>query len=248
MNDATHIEDLAGRIRPASASNLLLWVVGIFFVAFFAWASLTKLDRTVKGQGRVIASSHLQIISNLEGGVVEGILVKTGQVVKRGQELIRLDPTQSGAELGSGEASVSALSAKVARLEAEVAGREPRYPPGTDPQVANQIQIERSLHSARIQELASVSQAGEARVLQASRAVEEAESALEAKRESRDAKQNELRIIRPLVDKGIEPRLSLVQAESDYAIASSEAAAASSALSRAHAAVGEAQAQLNRER
>src|SRR4051812_20761902 len=248
MNDATHIEDLAGRIRPASASNLLLWVVGIFFVAFFAWASLTKLDRTVKGQGRVIASSHLQIISNLEGGVVEGILVKTGQVVKRGQELIRLDPTQSGAELGSGEASVSALSAKVARLEAEVAGREPTYPRSADPQVVNQIQIERSLHASRMQELSSVSQAGEARVLQANRAVEEAEAALAAKRELRDAKQNELRIIRPLVEKGIEPRLSLVQAESDFAVASSEAAAAAAALSRAHAAVGEAQAQLSRER
>src|SRR3954454_20666906 len=190
MNDATHIEDLAGRIRPAAASNLLLWVVGIFFVAFFAWASLTKLDRTVKGQGKVIASSHLQVISNLEGGVVEAILVKTGDHVRRGQELIQLDRTQSGSELGSGEAAVNALAAEGARLQAGVAGREPVYPPGTDPQVANQIQIEQSLHSARMQELASVRLAGEARVLQASRAVQEAEAALEAKRELRDAKQN----------------------------------------------------------
>src|SRR5206468_571571 len=157
MNDATHIEDIAGRIRPAAASNLLLWVVGIFFVAFFAWASLTKLDRTVKGQGKVIASSHLQVISNLEGGVVDAILVRTGANVKRGQELIRLDRTQSGSELGSGEASVNALGAKVARLQAEVAGREPAYPPSTDPQVVNQIGIERSLHASRMQELASVS-------------------------------------------------------------------------------------------
>jgi len=248
MNDATHIEDIAGRIRPAAASNLLLWVVGIFFVAFFAWASLTKLDRTVKGQGKVIASSHLQVVSNLEGGVVDAILVKTGEQVKRGQELIRLDRTQSGSELGSGEASVNALGAKVARLQAEVSGREPSYPASADPQVANQIQIERSLHASRMQELASVSLAGEARVLQATRAVQEAEAALAAKQESRDAKQNELRIIRPLVEKGIEPRLSLVQAESDFAVASSEAAAAAAALSRAHAAVGEAQAQLARER
>src|SRR5206468_9863648 len=165
-----------------------------------------------------------------------------------GQELIRLDRTQSGSELGSGEASVNALGAKVARLQAEVSGREPSYPASADPQVANQIQIERSLHASRMQELASVSLAGEARVLQATRAVQEAEAALQAKRESRDAKQNELRIIRPLVEKGIEPRLSLVQAESDYAVASSEAAAAAAAVSRAHAAVGEAQAQLSRER
>src|SRR3954465_70390 len=125
MNDPTHIADIAGRIRPAAASNLLLWVVGIFFVAFFLWASLTKLDRTVRGQGRVIASSHLQVVSNLEGGVVEAIMVGPGEQVRRGQEMIRLDRTQSGSELGSGEASVNALAAKVARLQAEVSGREP---------------------------------------------------------------------------------------------------------------------------
>jgi adhesin transport system membrane fusion protein len=248
MNDATHIEDLAGRIRPAAASNILLWAVGIFFVIFFAWASLTKLDRTVKGQGRVIASSHLQVISNLEGGVVDAILVQTGQQVHRGQELIQLDRTQSGSELGSGEASVNALSAKVARLQAEVQGREPSYPPATNAEVANQIRIEQALHAARTQELASLTEQGTARVVQANRAVQEAEAALQSKVTARDAKQDELRIIRPLVEKGIEPRLSLVQAEADYSVAASDAAAAAAALSRAHAAVGEAQAQLSRER
>jgi adhesin transport system membrane fusion protein len=86
MNEHSHIEDIAGRIRPRTASNILLWIVGAFFVAFFAWASLTELDRTVKGGGRIIASSHLQVISNLEGGVVEAILVRTGQQVAAGQQ------------------------------------------------------------------------------------------------------------------------------------------------------------------
>src|SRR3954467_13007419 len=115
----THIEDLAGRIRPRAASNVLLWVVAIFFVAFFTWASLTKLDRTVKGMGRVVASSHLQVISNLEGGIVEAILVKVGQAGQRGEELIRLDPPESGGELGSGKAWVNARGGKIARLSAE---------------------------------------------------------------------------------------------------------------------------------
>jgi adhesin transport system membrane fusion protein len=248
MNEHTHIEDLAGRIRPASASNLLLWIVGAFFVAFFLWASLAKLDRTVKGQGRVVASSHLQVVSNLDGGIIESILVRTGQQVRQGQELIRLDKTQSGSELGSGEASINALSAKVARLQAEVAGREPVYPPATDPEVANQIRIEQSLHAARLQELASVTGQGSSRITQANRAVEEAEAAYQAKVTARDAKLHELQMIRPMVEKGLEPRLSLVEAESDYAVAQSDAAAAAAAAARAHAAVGEAQAQLSRER
>src|SRR5438128_2301846 len=170
MNEHRHIEDIAGDVKPRTASNILLWVVAAFFVAFIAWASLTKLDRTVRGGGRIVASSHLQVISNLEGGVVEAILVRTGQAVQAGQELIRLDRTQSGSELGSGEASVNALSAKIARLQAEVTGREPVYPAPGNVEVARQIQVERALHASRMAELASLVNAGQARITQAQRA------------------------------------------------------------------------------
>jgi adhesin transport system membrane fusion protein len=139
MNEHTHIEDLTDRIKPRTASNVLLWVVLGFVVIFVIWAAMTELDRTVRGQGRVIASSQLQIVSNLEGGVVESISVRTGQQVKAGQELVRLDRTATGAELGSGEASANALGMKIARLSAEVAGREPAYPAPADQAAASQL-------------------------------------------------------------------------------------------------------------
>lgn len=248
MNEHRHIEDFAGDVKPRTASNILLWVVAAFFVSFIAWASLTKLDRTVRGGGRVIASSHLQVISNLEGGIVEAILVRTGQQVQAGQELIRLDRTQSGAELGSGEASINALSAKIARLQAEVTGREPLYPVPGNAEVARQIQVERALHASRMAELGSLVNAGQARIAQANRAVQEASASYDARVSAREARRQELEIIRPLVQKGIEPRLSLSQAESAYQVAVSEAAAAAAALSRARSSVAEAQATLAQQR
>ncbi|HEY0414265.1 MAG TPA: HlyD family type I secretion periplasmic adaptor subunit [Allosphingosinicella sp.] len=248
MNEHRHIEDLAGDIRPRAASNVLLWVVAAFFVLFIAWASLTKIDRSVRGGGRVIASSHLQIVSNLEGGIVEAILVRTGQQVQAGQELIRLDRTQSGSELGSGQASIDNLSAKIARLQAEITGREPVYPAAVNGEVARQIQVERSLHASRMAELGSLVNAGMARILQARHAVDEAASAYQARIAARDAKKRELDIIRPLVEHGIEPRLSLSQAESDYAVTTSEAASAAAGLARARASVSEAQSTLAQQR
>ena len=91
----THLEDLTDRIKPRTASNLLLWFVVAFIVAFFLWAGFTKLDRTVRGQGRVIPSAHLQVISNLEGGVVQEILVHAGQEVQRRR---RADPPRPDRE------------------------------------------------------------------------------------------------------------------------------------------------------
>ena len=248
MNEHTHIEDLAGRVRPRQASNVLLWIIAIFFVAFVIWAAVTELDRTVRGQGRVIASSQLQVVSNLEGGIVSAILVRIGQQVSRGQELIRLDKTQSGAELGTGETSVNALRVKVMRLQAEMAGRSPVYPAPTNPEIARQIEIERSLHAARVAELASITSAGRARVAQASQAINEAQATYMARTTARDARLSQLRVIRPLVEKGIEPRMSLIQAESEYEIAVKEAESAAATLQRARAGVSEAQAAMAQQR
>jgi adhesin transport system membrane fusion protein len=248
IDEESHFEDLADRIKPRTASNVLLWAVLAFVAVFVIWAWLAEIDRTVRGNGRVIASSQLQVISNPEGGIVEAILVKTGQQVRQGQELIRLDQTSTTSQFGSGEASVNALRAKIARLQAEVDGREPVYPAAADPVTANQVSIERSLHASRMAELGSVVRAGQAAVAQAQGAVREAEAMYAARVSARDARQQELAAIRPLVERGIEPRLSLIQAESGAAVAASEAAAAAASVSRSRSAVAEAQSALNRQR
>jgi adhesin transport system membrane fusion protein len=242
--EQTRLEEIAERIKPRQASNLLLWSILAFFVIFVVWASWATLDRTVRGSGRVIASSQLQTVSNLEGGVVQEIMVRTGQMVNAGQPLVRLDPTATGGELGSGEAQTAALQVKIARLKAEVLGREPVYPAATNAAVAEQIEIEKALHAARMQELAGITGSYGARGVQANRAVAEAQSALSARQSAREARAAELATMRPLVEKGIEPRLSLTQAESAASVAASEAAQASASLARAQAGVTEANASL----
>ena len=240
----THLEDLTTRIRPRTASNLLLWFVVAFIVAFFLWAGFTKLDRTVRGQGRVIPSARLQVISNLEGGVVQEIMVHAGQQVRAGDVLIRLDPTASGSELGSGQSQVTSLQVKIARLMAEIQDRDPVYPATNDPNIADQIRIEQALHASRLANLAGVIGAGEARQGEAQRSVAEAEAAYRARVSTYQQRESEARIIRPLVERGIEPRLSLVQAESAADIARSEMQGAAETVARARQAVAEARSTL----
>ena len=241
MNAPLMIEDRSARIRPRGSSSLLLWATALFFVLFVVWAAVTELDRTVRGAGRVVASSQLQVVSNLEGGIVEAIFVRTGQVVARGAELIRLDRTQSGSDLGSGQATLNSLDAKIARLSAEVAGRTPRYPAARDRASAEGIAIERALHLSRMAELSSLTSGAEARIAGARRAVSEADAAYAARQSALAGQQAQIDLIRPLVARGIEPRLQLVQLESAIAVAQSDVAAAAAARSRAQSAVAEAQ-------
>ncbi len=241
MNGAqASVEDQEFQARKSA--NLVLWAIAIFVVLAVIWAAFTEIDRSVRGQGSVIPSSKLQIVSNLEGGVVEQIMVKTGQSVKKGDILVRLSPTMTGAAFGSSTAEVMALQARIARLSAEVRGVSPSYGSVS----TNQVAIEKSLHAARLDELRSAQAAGSARINQAQRAVVEAQSMLEARRSTLVAREEELSMIRPMVESKIIPQLDLIKLENEVRVGQKEIDAASAALARARSGVAEAQAQTAR--
>lgn len=239
-----HLEDFVDNIEPGKASKMLFWGITLFFVLFIIWAAFAEIDRTVRGMGRVIASSELQVISSLEGGILEDILVRPGDDVSAGQPLLRLDPTETGANLGSTEATAQALDMKVARLTAEVTGRTPRYPAPADEEAAQQLEIERALYASRQASLRSALSAGQAQLQRARQSVLEAEAIIDSRQSTVSRTQAELAAIRPLVEDGIEPRMSLTRAESEAATARSELAGANASLGRAQAQVAEAVANL----
>ncbi|MBS0474998.1 MAG: HlyD family type I secretion periplasmic adaptor subunit [Proteobacteria bacterium] len=222
--------------KTRRSANVLLYIIGGFFLIFLLWATFTKLDRTVHAMGRVVPSSKMQVVSNLEGGVIEEILVKQGQPVKRGDVLVRLSPTLSSAQFGSSSASVAALRAKIARLNAEVRGGTPDYR-GLS---SSQVEVEQSLHAARSAELQGLVAAGQARAVQAERSVGEAEAILAAKRSNLDAASNELRMIEPLAAKEIVSRVDLIKAQNAVTVGQNDVTAAEAGVARARSAVAEA--------
>lgn len=236
--------DEGDEFKARRSANLMLWMIAGFFVLAVAWASLTKIDRSVRAMGRVVPSSKLQVVSNLEGGVIEQILVRPGQTVRKGDILVRLSPTLTTAAFGSGTAEVEALQTKIARLNAEVRGQSPNY--GAAP--GGQVEVERSLHAARSAELAGITSVGSARAEQARRLVVEAQSTLAARRSTLTTAERELAMLRPLAEKLIVPKIDLIKAENAAQVARNEVDAAEAALARAGSAVAEARAQAAQQR
>ena len=214
----------------------------------FVWATFTKLDRTVHASGRVVPTAQLQLVSNLEGGVISQILVKSGQMVKAGQPLVKLDNTLTTSDFSASSSTLNSLDAKIARLEAEVQGREPRFPQSSDPAVQEQVNIERSLFLSRQADLHSLTAAAQARLVQAQRSVAEAEANRNAAAAARDAAQQQVSILQPLVASGVEPQLSLIQAQRQANVSQSQVAAAQATIARAQSSVAEAQAALTQSR
>ncbi len=92
------------------------------------WASLSHIDQIARAQGQVIASSRTQIIQSSDGGVIEEMLVKEGDVVKKGDTLVRLDKTKVEASYLETKSKWVALKAQQVRLNAEISGNSPKFP------------------------------------------------------------------------------------------------------------------------
>lgn len=109
--------------RPPRPTFLIIRATLLLFLVFLIWASLAELDEMTIGEGKVIPSSQVQVIQNLEGGIVSKIPVNVGDMVRRDQVILNIDPTRFSSSLGETKAKYHALLAKITRLSAESEGK-----------------------------------------------------------------------------------------------------------------------------
>lgn len=118
----------ASRWKPRLFSHLILWCVVAFVVVFFWWAQWATLDEVTHGQGRVIPSRQVQIVQNLEGGILAATLVREGDLVEKDQVVARIDNVRAASDYRENMIRYWGLLASVERLQAQIDGRELEFP------------------------------------------------------------------------------------------------------------------------
>lgn len=101
--------------------RLVTWPIMAFMIVFIIWASVSEIDETVRGEGRVVPSGQTKIIQHLEGGIIAKILVKEGDLVEKGDPLFKLSQAFFLSDQNEKKIDLYALLAQEARLKAEVA-------------------------------------------------------------------------------------------------------------------------------
>jgi HlyD family secretion protein len=96
----------------------LLLVGGLVF-GIGSWAATTELSGAVIASGQLVVESDVKKVQHPTGGVVAELLVREGDHVNAGDVLVRLDDTQTRANLGVITTSLDELVARLARDEAE---------------------------------------------------------------------------------------------------------------------------------
>lgn len=105
--------DYRGAVRLGAA------ILAVGLCGFVAWAALAPLDEAVPAPGVVSVESQRKRIDHLTGGVIHSILVREGEQVREGQELVVLDEAQAKASLNAALSQWRTALATAARLRAE---------------------------------------------------------------------------------------------------------------------------------
>lgn len=108
-------------------THIILWAIALFIIIFIVWANYAELDEVTVGEGKVIPSGQVQVIQNLEGGIVKKIMVKQGDVVEPGQVLMLLDETLFRAKFNELFKKREDVNIELMRLKAEMNNQPLKY-------------------------------------------------------------------------------------------------------------------------
>jgi adhesin transport system membrane fusion protein len=188
-SDSKQLDDLTGefRIKALREARMSAWaIIGVFAIVLL-WSCLATMNETVRGSGTIVPSSRIQTIQSLEGGILDELHVREGDLVHEGDLLAKISDTQARSEFLEMRAEYSTLDAEVQRLEAEVLGMEDvSIVTSADP---GKAELERDLFLARKETL---------------------DRTIAAKQLQADVIQEKITLMEPLVESGAVSRAELL--------------------------------------
>ena len=239
-------EYLAHR-RPRLSAHFLLLAIVLFFIVFLVWSAHAPLDEVARGFGRVIPSSQIQVVQNLEGGILDEILIQEGDNVSRGQVLLRLDKVTFDSVLREKRSEYLDLLASVARLTAEVSGEGIRFSDLVRNEAPGLIQSEISFQKARKAQLESSIQILRRQAEQRQHEIAELESQLGHLKQSYALAQEEFGITAPMVEEGATSKVELLRLKRELSNLEGHISQATLAIPRAQMAYEEARRRIEEE-
>ncbi|MBA5761390.1 HlyD family type I secretion periplasmic adaptor subunit [Vibrio sp. 404] len=218
-------------LNTPSSARIMLWLMLLFFIIAIAWASWAEIDKVTVGQGKVVPSSQVQVIQNLEGGLVKEILVHEGESVEKGQQLLLIDDTRFRSDFREREQQVANLTANVIQLSASLASVEINedfntktwndnvkinydnlfYPEDFEEKRPRLVARQKAEYRQDLNELRNQLSVIDQQVKQKQQDLIEIQARVRNLRESYSFARKELEITRPLAEEGVVPRIELLK-------------------------------------
>jgi HlyD family secretion protein len=214
------------------------------------WAATTQFSGAVIAQGLLVVDTSVKKVQHPTGGVVGELLVRDGSRVRAGEILLRLDDTQTRAQLAVITTSLDELMARQARLEAERDGADQIMFPESllsresDPQIARLTTGERKLFETRRTAREGQKAQLAARVAQLKEEIAGTEAQERAKVEQIEWVTKELKGVHELWEKNLVPFVRVTALEREAARLAGERGQALAAIAQIKGKINEIELQM----
>jgi adhesin transport system membrane fusion protein len=244
--DTEFMPEVDGAILEDSPwfTRITVWVISSCLLVALIWANFAVLEEVTTGEGKAIPSSKIQVIQNLEGGIVTEIFVREGQVVEKGDVLLRLDDTRFISNQGETEADRLALVARIERLTAEAEGRPIAMPEEILRKAPQLAEDELALYQSRQGRLQSEQRTLGEQLRQKSQELAEFRAKAQQYRSSMGLLQQELNMSQPLVETGAISQVEILRLRRSLVEIRGSLDATNLAIPRAESAVAEIKSKI----
>ena len=221
-------------------ARLLLRFALVAVVLLLVWAAFAEVNEVTRGEARVVPTRQVQIIQSVDGGVVEALLTKEGDVVEAGQVLMRVDPTRFVSNLLENKAGQYALQAKVLRLEALTRGTAFKPSAELMKEAPDVVAQEMRLYESRRAEIAAQVAISQNQLSQRQQELNEVRARRDQAQRSLELLSRELASTKPLVATGAVAEVEVLRIERDIARLRGDVEQSTAQLARVQSAIQEA--------
>lgn len=234
-------------IESPRGGRSVIWLTLILFVCAIYWASISEVEEVTRGMGKVIPSSQVQIVQNLEGGILAETFVNIGDIVEKGQLLMRLDEKRFSAPFREYRLKYLALTAKESRLIAETLGTEMVLPKEVEKENSSIAAREWQLYNSSKKELETTIEILEEKAKQRRQEIAELEEKrTELNRTYRYLKK-EIDLTEPLVAEGAVSEVEILRLKRDASSMLGDIAATKLSIPRVRSQLNEAVKEVQEE-
>jgi|TARA_R110002126_G_scaffold279836_1_gene426870 HlyD family secretion protein/adhesin transport system membrane fusion protein len=126
LNDLTR-SVLYEEVPNQNLMRLTALIIGVGFMLFLAWASVTNVNEVARAKGEIIPSGYAQLVQHLEGGIIAEILVEEGDLVEAGQVLVLMGGIGAQEDYAGLGGRQNSLQLQAERLRALAYDKEPDF-------------------------------------------------------------------------------------------------------------------------
>ena len=227
-------------VESPRGGRSLIWLTLILFICALYWASISEVEEVTRGMGKVVPSSQIQIVQNLEGGILAETYVNIGDIVDDGQLLMRLDEKRFSAPYQEYRLKYLALTAKAARLTAETESIEMVLPKEVEEENTAIAAREWQLHNSRKAELVTTIEILEEKAKQRRQDLAELEEKLTEVTRTYQFLKKEIELTEPLVGQGAVSEVELLRLQREASIMLGDIAGTKLAIPRVRSQLQEA--------